>query len=283
MGQYAAIYKAGASRRDSSGNAHAMGAVIFIVCFTLMAFYWDFVLRLYRFLFPRKAFGFYNEYTKKMSRQGFALISAYTGLRLDVDSALREELPPTFLLVSNHQSLYDIPALIRAFPERDIKFIAKKELSRFVPFVSVGLKMGKHAVISRKGDPNDTRRELRRLAALARKGCCPHVFPEGTRSRTGAVGRFYTAALRTLIRDTRLPMVSVAIDGGYHISRLLDMTQAGREKRYRVRILGLYPPPADSEEFRATVQNIREEIIAQLQAWRSETGNPRPVRSEEKM
>ena len=73
-----------------------------------MTFYWDFVLRLYRFLFPGKAFEFYNKYCKGMSRQGFALISTYTGLRLEVDSALREQLPPTFVLVSNHQSLYDI-------------------------------------------------------------------------------------------------------------------------------------------------------------------------------
>ena len=244
-----------------------MGALIFIACFALRTVFWDLTLRIARFFRPRKAFDFVNRYAKKMSRQGFALLSTYTGLKLTVDRSAGLELPPVFIIASNHQSLYDIPALIRAFPDRDIKFIAKKELSRYVPFVSIGLKMGKHAVIIRSGEIRETRRELARLAAMTKKGCCPHVFPEGTRSRTGAVGKFHTAGLRALVNDTRLPVLAVAIDGGHHISGLLDMTQAGMEKQYRVKALSLHPPPSTNTEFLAMVREIRAEIIKQLSEW----------------
>ena len=244
-----------------------MGALILIVCFAFKTLIWDIVLRSARFCNPRGALSFYNRYSKKMSLEAFKLLTAFTGLRLTVSSVIQREIPKTFILVSNHQSLYDIPAIIIAFPDHDIKFIAKQELSRFVPFVSVGLKMGKHALISRAGDGYRTRYELKRLARLSQKGFCPHVFPEGTRSRTGEVGRFHTAALRSLIRDTELPVLTAAIDGGYHMSSLLDMTHAGKEKLYRVKLLSLRPNPKQNVHLNTFIQEIRHEIVLQLDKW----------------
>ena len=54
------------------------------------------------------------------------------------------------IIVSNHQSMYDIPAVVYGFREHYPKFISKIELSRHIPSISYNLRHGKSALIDRK-------------------------------------------------------------------------------------------------------------------------------------
>ena len=54
------------------------------------------------------------------------------------------------IIVSNHQSMYDIPAVICGFKKYYPKFISKIELSKNLPSISHNLKHGKSALIDRK-------------------------------------------------------------------------------------------------------------------------------------
>jgi 1-acyl-sn-glycerol-3-phosphate acyltransferase len=89
------------------------------------------------------------------------------------------------VLMSNHQSLYDIPLLFVALPG-SIRMLAKKELFR-VPVWGRGMRAGEFISIDR----NDRAQALRDLTTARRKmedGIVLWIAPEGTRSRDGRLG-----------------------------------------------------------------------------------------------
>ena len=53
------------------------------------------------------------------------------------------------IIISNHQSMYDIPAVVWGFRKFYPKFISKIELSKNLPSISHNLKHGKSALIDR--------------------------------------------------------------------------------------------------------------------------------------
>ena len=213
-----------------------------------------------------------------MRREGRRLIrraGALTGFSVVIESAL-PDLPRRFVLVSNHQSLLDIPVLITALPGRTLKFVAKRSLKYGVPLVSKCLRYGGDALIVRPRGRIDTNQirllvgELRRFSALADEGACPVVFADGTRSRDGAVHRFHSGGLAIVLEGRRLPIVSAALDGGYRLRGLAGLARMGTT-RYRVRFLSVYQPPENKAELRRKVQHMRTEIAAQVERWRRET------------
>ncbi len=213
-----------------------------------------------------------------MRREGRRLIrraGELTGFSVVTESAL-PDLPRRFVLVSNHQSLLDIPVLITALPGRTLKFVAKRSLKYGVPLVSKCLRYGGDALIVRpRGRIDTTRirlliRELRRFSALADEGACPVVFADGTRSRDGAVHRFHSGGLAIVLEGRRLPIVSAALDGGYRLRGFAGLARMGTT-RYRVRFLSVYRPPENKAELRQMVQHMHTEIAAQVERWRRET------------
>lgn len=124
------------------------------------------------------------------------------------------------VVVSNHQSMYDIPLVAWRFRRHHPKFVAKSQLGRGLPSVSYNLRHGGSVLIDR-ANPRQALPALRafgeRIAARGQAAC---IFPEGTRSRDGALKPFNTAGLVTLLRA--MPdavVVPVHIEGAWRIVR----------------------------------------------------------------
>lgn len=180
------------------------------------------------------------------------------------------KIPPHCLVISNHQSILDIPLMVYCFPENNVRFAAKQSLFHFVPLVSQVLRMQRHAKIDRKGRFSRTMKDLERLAREAAAGLSPVIFPEGTRSRTGKVGPFHSGAVRKIETLTPLPILSVALNGGYKSSKLREVLGTLRGKRYLIRVLNLYPPPAGKAEVEALLSHVQEEIKQQVYIWQEQ-------------
>jgi 1-acyl-sn-glycerol-3-phosphate acyltransferase len=189
-----------------------------------------------------------------------------TGLRLVVESAVEDPLPCRLLVISNHQSMLDIAFLVYALADHDVRFVAKEELGRGVPLIAPSLRYARHALISRSGGFSRTRPALLRLARLP--GISPVVFPEGTRSRNGALGTFHSSAVRVLAEACPLPVLAVAVDGGHLLRGILQLHRVG-EVVYRACLLGVYPPPSGREETVRLLARIRAGIEAQQARWRA--------------
>jgi 1-acyl-sn-glycerol-3-phosphate acyltransferase len=191
----------------------------------------------------------------------------YAGLRINMDPAQKFELPKTFIVVSNHQSLVDIAVLACALPRHTVCFVAKKELKFGIPAFSFSLRNGGHALINRAGDFKNTYRELTKLAKRTRYGACPAVFPEGTRSQDGRVRRFHSAAIRILMAYAQVPLVSIAMNGGYQISCLKDLIRNLSSCVYQVKILSIYPWAKNRQGVQEIIKKTEAEISAQVRLW----------------
>lgn len=114
----------------------------------------------------------------------------------------RESIPKgvPIIFVANHQSLYDIIAIIWFFREFHPKFVSKKELGKGVPSVSYNLRHGGSVLIDRK-DPKQAIPTIKGLSEYTEKHKRSAViFPEGTRSKTGKPKEFAQSGLKILCK-----------------------------------------------------------------------------------
>lgn len=132
-----------------------------------------------------------------------------------------KELPlnTPIIFVANHQSTYDIPAMIYFLRRFHGKFISKIELATAgIPSISFNLKHGGAANIDRK-DPKQSIAEILKLANnMKEKNWSAFIFPEGTRTRTGKMKQFNIGGIATLIKkNPNALIVPVAITGSYEM------------------------------------------------------------------
>lgn len=248
---------------------------IFLVTLLVSYVAYEPMVRLLLWIRPNRRFALMSAFQRAGARRALVLAHTYCGFRLIV-SAFPGRLPSQCLVVSNHQSLADIPVLMHSLPALDLRFVAKRELRRGIPSVSLTLRTAGHALIGRHSGFAGARRELQALARLAEKGISPVVFPEGTRSRTGEVQTFHAAAVRVLAAATDLPILSVAVEGGSRISRLKGLARNLIGATYRVAPLTLYPPARTRPELVAVLSAARTEISARVRLWREHEEKAQP-------
>ncbi|WP_420321097.1 lysophospholipid acyltransferase family protein [Flagellimonas sp.] len=111
------------------------------------------------------------------------------------------------IIVTNHQSMYDIPPIIWYMRKHHPKFVSKKELGKGIPSVSFNLRHGGSALIDRK-DPAQALAEIGKLGSYIEKhNRSAVIFPEGTRSRDGKPKPFRPSGLKALIKNAPSALV----------------------------------------------------------------------------
>jgi 1-acyl-sn-glycerol-3-phosphate acyltransferase len=130
-------------------------------------------------------------------------------------------LPRTgYILVSNHQSMFDIPIFGGVLFSNYPKYVSKRELGRWLPSISFNLTHGGNALIDRN-DPVQARQAIRELAvSAAARDVAVVIFPEGTRSRDGTLKTFRSGGLKELLEAAPdLPVVPTTVDGAWKLLR----------------------------------------------------------------
>jgi 1-acyl-sn-glycerol-3-phosphate acyltransferase len=136
------------------------------------------------------------------------LILKTTGVRVAVKGLDRIVPGTTYVFVSNHQSIYDIPVIFASLPYQ-LRIIAKESLSRF-PVLGWHLKRGGHLFVDRQNP--DRAGILRRWRQLVSEGLSLIIFAEGTRSADGHVAKFKAGSF-LLAMEAGLPIVPLAVIG----------------------------------------------------------------------
>lgn len=117
------------------------------------------------------------------------------------------------VFVANHSGLHDILSLAAYLPIQ-FRWVAKKSLFS-VPFM--GWHMGRSGYIPIDRDnPREAARSIIEAARIIRGGIHAIAFPEGTRSRTGELGKFHSGAFALALR-TGVPLVPISLEGSYRV------------------------------------------------------------------
>ena len=122
----------------------------------------------------------------------------------------RQNLPAgrPVVFLANHQSYADVPTLF--YIRRPFKWMADEALFR-IPFFGWAMRMAGYLPVER-GSPQSALRALEQAKELLGQRISIFLFPEGTRSHTGAFGRFQTGGFR-LAAMTGVPVVPVVVVG----------------------------------------------------------------------
>jgi 1-acyl-sn-glycerol-3-phosphate acyltransferase len=190
------------------------------------------------------------------------------GTRIAVERSAQVRPWTPYLIIANHQSMFDIPIfgglLFTNFP----KYISKKELARWIPSISYNLRRGGHAIIDRS-NRDQSLEAIRALAAQVReRGVSAVLYPEGTRARRGELGEFKPKGFHELLAAAPdVEILTVAIDNSWKLLRnnLLPVPFGTRVRVYIGEPIARRP----DEDRNALMKRVRDEISATLQRWRS--------------
>jgi 1-acyl-sn-glycerol-3-phosphate acyltransferase len=134
-------------------------------------------------------------------------------VRVRIDGLENVDPAHPMIFVANHSGLHDILSLAVHLPLQ-FRWIAKKSLFS-VPFMGWHMRRSGYISIDRE-NPRNAARSIIKAAEEIRCGVSAIAFPEGTRSRTGELGKFHSGAFALALR-ARVPLVPVTLEGSYRV------------------------------------------------------------------
>ncbi len=182
----------------------------------------------------------------------------FSGVSLTVRANADLDPDRCYVFMSNHQSLYDIPALIQALPGQT-RFLAKKSLFK-IPIFGWALKACGFISVDRK-DRSRAGESFSEAVNRLRSGASAVVFPEGSRSRDGQLFPFERGGFLLAIKSGAA-IVPVGIQGSLKVRpRDAWIVRPGR-------ITVTYGSPIEVESFgirgRAELVEVVRQQIARL-------------------
>ena len=134
-------------------------------------------------------------------------------LLLPIKVTGRENVDPkqSYVFVANHQSFLDVFAVYGWLPN-NFKWLMKKEIRR-VPFVGTACAVAGHIFVDRS-NPRAALQSMEKVKKELVDGISTVIFPEGTRTKTGEIGRFKQGAFK-IAMDMELPVVPITLNGFY--------------------------------------------------------------------
>lgn len=115
----------------------------------------------------------------------------------------------SYVFVANHQSFLDVFAVYGWLPNY-FKWLMKKEL-RKVPLVGTACKVAGHIFVDRS-NPRAALQSVELVKKELVDGISTVIYPEGTRTKTGEMGRFKQGAFK-IAMDLNLPVVPLSLGG----------------------------------------------------------------------
>jgi len=135
------------------------------------------------------------------------------GVNVTVKGLEKLDLSRNYVYVSNHASMFDIPAIIAGIPD-EIRIVYKRELER-IPLFGWGLKWGSYVGIDR-GKGAEAIRSLEEATGKIRSGASVLLYAEGTRTLDGKLQPFKRGAFNLAVK-AGVPVVPLTVNGSFGI------------------------------------------------------------------
>lgn len=186
-------------------------------------------------------------------------------MRVEVSGLEHIDPSETYVVMSNHQSNYDIFTMFYAYPST-LRMVAKIEM-RTIPLLGRAMEAAEFIFVDRR-DNRRARESLAIAKELMRSGVSVWIAPEGTRSRTGHLGPFkkggFMLALQAGVR-----ILPATICGTRHVQPIKQLAVHRRQE-----VALTFHPPIDAPAYGL---ERRDELMADVREAIA-SGLPAPLR-----
>lgn len=227
--------------------------VFFIPIFIVITFITAMVVIIMTPLFGRKYWGYYPP------KLWCKLTCWFSLCRVKTEGHENLEKDKSYIFVANHQGAFDI-FLIYGFLKHNIIWMQKQSL-RTIPLVGFASKQAGHVFVN-NSSPTARATSIIKAKENIIDGVSLVIFPEGSRTLTGKMGRFKMGAYY-IANEMDLPIVPLTINGSFEVLKRNTLNM----KPGKLELIIHKPIPADQiteETIPAIVNETREVIHSDL-------------------
>jgi 1-acyl-sn-glycerol-3-phosphate acyltransferase len=176
---------------------------------------------------------------------------------------------PGVLVLMNHQSVLDIPLVVASIHDAYPRIVTRKRYLRWIPLISHMVRLYQYPVVDPTANPGEGKRMLGSISEAAATSDVPlAIFPEGTRTRNGDIGRFRSTGLKLILAQRSWTVYMLVTDGFWQRAKLKHFLGGMSAIRGEVTMQGPFQwtdASADPEPF---IEEMRQRMVAQLNEMR---------------
>ena len=181
---------------------------------------------------------------------------------------------PGVLILMNHQSLLDIPMVVASVDGVSPRIVTRQRYAQWIPIISHTARVLEYPMVNPAAKAGKGRRLLEQLDHVARTSLAPLVlFPEGTRTQDGEIGRFQTAGLERILRARDWRVYVFVSDGYWRHRRLIDFLGGMQEIEGHRSVLGPFEwkdPEIDPADFIARMRGQMVDELARVRGCKTD-------------
>ena len=176
------------------------------------------------------------------------------------------------LILMNHQSLLDIPLVIRAVRPTYPRIVTRERYAHGKPLISHMVRLYQYPTVN----PGATSKSgLEQLGRTAADTAVPiAIYPEGTRTRDGEIRSFKRGGLKAILAERSWQVWIVTVDGYWECARLADFRANVSGIRGRMQAAGPFPSPspdAGEQSVEDFIDEMHGRMVGDLAALRTAT------------
>ena len=219
-------------------------------------------------MFPSAGPHILGAWQRFLTRTVFLILRRVGGASLPAAPSIPGEAG--VLILMNHQSFLDIPLIIASLDGFYPRIVTRSRYARWIPLISHTLRKFAYPLVDPRAKAGTGRRNLDDLAEVARTSAVPlALFPEGTRTQDGEIGRFRTRGLQRILgaRDWRVYVL--VCDGYWKHAKFVEFAGEMSGIEGRVSLHGPFrwrDPDADPGTFIAGMHEVMVEELARGRA-----------------
>ena len=177
---------------------------------------------------------------------------------------------PGTLILMNHQSVLDIPLVVKSGAGGYPRIVTRARYRRFIPLISHMVRLYQYPTVDPTANPREVLKMARAMAKEAGDSDVPMaVFPEGTRGKDGDIGPFRRRGLSRILSKRPWTVYVFVVDGYWMNARFKDFFSSLSHLEGRIEhaaTLQWDDPKADPTEFMDEVRELMIERLSQMRA-----------------
>lgn len=180
---------------------------------------------------------------------------------------------PGVLILMNHQSLFDIPLVVQTVSEGYPRIVTRQRYSRWIPLISHMVRLYQYPVVDPSANAPVIRTALDELEAAAASSDVPLVvFPEGTRSKDGEIGRFKRGGLVRILAARPWTVYVFVADGFWKAAKYKEFIRGLTHVRGKMQHVGTLEWPDPTVDPNPFLDHVRELMVDGLATMRGGAG-----------